>query len=233
MVRLALVDEQAERQAERLVRGAAAVMLLAMSTVLAMAAPALADDDLFGSLVGRKDKPLIDPGGFYAVVLPPGFDCAASPRHVKCQSNRGTQATLNIDVNDVPTSATVELLVLNQSDEFKKKPHYRLLSKKAVSIDGSKAMLATFTYDYNGNVDYPLVAQVLYVVKHTKAYIVAFESRGEHFGAHKSDLERVYGSFKTARLDGGGNPIIEDLEPKDAKRQDGLPDVKRALRGGF
>ena len=49
---------------------------------------------------------------------------------------------------------------------------------------------------------------------------------------HKKDLDEVYATFKTARLDGGGNPMVEDLKPKDLKsRTDAQLD--QALRGGF
>ena len=55
-------------------------------------------DELFQNLVGRVNKPLLDPAGFFAVVLPAGFDCEAQPRHVRCLGNRGVQALLTIDV---------------------------------------------------------------------------------------------------------------------------------------
>lgn len=175
-------------------------------------------DELFQSLLGRTNKPLIDPAGYFAVVIPSGFDCQAAPRKVTCNSNRGIQALLTIDVVDVPASASVELFVLNQADAYKKKPHYRKIAEKKQMLDGARAVLASFTYDHLGNVEYPIGAQALYMVKSTKAYIIHYEGRADQFAVHKADLDQLYATFKTARIDGGGNPIVEDLDPKKASR---------------
>ena len=205
----------------------AAVLLV--SAVLPSTAHA---DELFQNLVGRVNKPLLDPAGFFAVVLPAGFDCEAQPRHVRCLGNRGVQALLTIDVVDVPTSASVELLLLNQMDTYQKKPHFKLLAKKKFSIDGQRALLASFTFDHFGNVQLPGGAQAVYLVKNTKAYVIHYEGRADQFAVHKKDLDEVYATFKTARLDGGGNPMVEDLKPKDLKsRTDAQLD--QALRGGY
>ncbi|MDP2342251.1 MAG: hypothetical protein Q8O67_14940 [Deltaproteobacteria bacterium] len=188
-------------------------------------------EDLFQNLVGRQPKPLLDPAGFFAVVLPSGFDCQAQSRKVSCSSNRGVQATLSIDVVDVPVSATVEIVLLNQIDAFAKKPHYKLIGKKNLQVDGARALMATFTYDHFGNVEYAVGAQALYVVKTTKAYVIHYEGRADQFAAHKADLEQLYASFKTARLDGGGNPIVEDLKPRTGKNTG--PAFDRIGQGGF
>ena len=192
------------------------LVALVVLVVMAGSAPAQADD-IFQNLVGRQPKPLLDPAGFFSVVLPSGFDCQAAPRKVICGSNRGVQAVLTIDVIDVPKSASVEIVLLNQVDAFQKKPHYQLLGKKTLQIDGARALLATFTYDHFGNVEYAVGAQALYLVKTTKAYVIHYEGRADQIGAHKADLDQLYGSFRTARLDGGGHPIVEDLQPRPLK----------------
>jgi hypothetical protein len=194
---------------------------------------ARAQEDLFQNLTGRVNKPLLDTAGFFAVVIPSGFDCQAKARKVSCVGNRGVQAILTIDVVDVPPSASVELFVLNQIDAFKKKEHFKLLGQKALKIDGHKALLATYTFDHYGNVRLPGGAQGLYMVKNTKAYVIHYEGRADQFAVHQKDLEDLYASFKTARLDGGGNPIVEDLKPGAPKSQTGNADLDRALRGGF
>jgi hypothetical protein len=193
-------------------RGLAVAVVVALAP-LVLATPAHANE-LFQSLLGRTNKPLIDPAGFFSVVIPSGFDCQAAPRKVTCNSNRGVRALLTIDVVDVPASASVELFVLNQADAYKKKPHYRKLAEKKQMLDGARAVLASFTYDHLGNVEYPVGAQALYVVKSTKAYVIHYEGRADQFVVHKADLEQLYATFKTARIDAGGNPIVEDLDPK-------------------
>ncbi len=208
-------------------------LVVAAFVVAFAAAPIAANDPLIESFNGRVDKPLLDKEGYFAVIIPSGFDCQAKPRKVACTGNRGVQSILTIDVVDVPASATVELFLLNQMDVFKKKEHFKLLNKKTLSLDGQKALLATFTFDHFGNVRLPGGAQALYMVKNTKAYVIHFEGRADQFGVHQKDLEELYASFKTARLDGGGNPIIEDLKPLEKRGQTGNANLDRALRGGF
>jgi len=207
--------------------------VVVVSLFVALAAGAAHAEDIFEGLIGRQQKPLIDPAGYFAVLLPPGFDCEAAPRKVRCVSNRGVQGTVSIDVVDVPLSASVELFVLNQSDLYKKKPHFRLLNQKKLTIDGTKAILATYTYDHNGNVELAVGAQGLYIVKPSKAYVIHYEGPASQMSVHTKDLQELYASFKTARLDGGGHPIIEDLKPKEVENREALPDVKKALKGGY
>jgi hypothetical protein len=197
-------------------------------------APAAHADDVFQNLIGRANKPLIDPAGYFSVVIPSGFDCQAQARKVTCNSNRGIQALLTIDVVDVPASASVELFVLNQADAFKKKPHFKKVAEKKQTLDGARAVLASFTYDHFGNVEYPVGVQALYMVKSTKAYVLHYEGRADQFAVHKADLDQLYATFKTARIDGGGNPIVEDLDPKGGpSRPTTDRDVDRALHSGF
>lgn len=192
-----------------------------------------AQDDVLQGLVGRQQKPFIDPAGFFAVVVPGGFDCQAQARKVSCVGTRGVQSVLTIDVVDVPASATVELVLLNQIDAFTKKPHYQLVSKRSFNVDGGKGLLASFTYDHFGNVEYAVGAQALYLVKTTKAYVIHYEGRADQMAVHQKDLQELYASFKTARLDAGGNPIVEDLKPRNVKSSSGDPAIDRALKGGF
>jgi hypothetical protein len=208
-------------------------LTLLLTGLLLCSVPAVAADDVLQGLFGRQQKPFIDPAGYFAVVLPPGFDCQASSRKVRCTGNRGVQSIVTIDVIDVPASATVELFLLNQMDAFKKKEHFKLLAQKKQTLDGQKALLASYTFDHFGSVQLPGFAQGLYMVKSTKAYVIHYEGRADQVAVHKSDLDELYASFRSARLDGGGNPIVEDLKPKDVKSKGTLPDVDAALKSGF
>ena len=182
---------------------------------------------------GQKPKPFIDPAGYYAVILPTGFDCEAKPRKVKCTGNRGVQATLTIDVLDVPASATNEIVLLNQMDTFKKKPHFKMLQKGNTKIDKTPAVVVNFAYDYMGNVEYQVGVEELIMVRGGKLYLVHQEMRLDQLSTHKKDLEQLYRSFKPARLDAGGNPILKDLKPAPVGNPDSLPDVDKALKSGF
>lgn len=196
--------------------------------------PVLAQDDLNQLFLGNKPKPFLEPSGYYAVILPSGFDCEVKvSRHVQCRSNRGTNALLTLDVLDVPPSATSDIAMLNQMDRFQQKPHFKLINSTHTKLDGSPAITVAFQYDYLGNVEYTVGVQQLIMVRGGKLYLIHLETPLSTFGAHKKDLEQLYGSFKPARLDASGNPILEDLRPKPAKGAESQADIERALKGGF
>lgn len=215
-------------------RRLAPLVLLLLPALLIGAPLAHAEDGLDQLLFGNKPKPFIEPSGYYAVILPSGFDCEAKvSRHVECRSNRGTNALLTLDVLDVPESATSDIAMLNQMDRFQQKPHFKLITKSQTKLDGSPAITVAFQYDYLGNVEYTVGVQQLIMVRGGKLYLLHLETPLSTFGAHKKDLEQLYGSFKPARLDASGNPILEDLRPKAVKGSETSPDVERALKGGF
>ena len=170
-------------------------------------------------LMGRRAKPFIEPEGFYRVVLPTGFDCKAEHRHLECNGKRGRQASFTIDVRQVPRSATVQLIFLNQMERFQKKPHFRKVRTQSVLVDGTDAIMATFTYDYLGNVQIPVGVQALYLVRENKLFVLHFEARREAFDDYQKDMRTVWETFKPAMLDPGGNPILEDLRIEPNKRR--------------
>jgi len=173
-------------------------------------------------LIGKRPKPVVGPDGLYQVIIPGGFNCEEgdkTKRELKCQGTRGPKAALFIQVLDVPESATVALVALNEMDRLKKKPHFKHLDSRSPTIDGSPARLEKFTYDYLGNVEHPVAVQALYLVRKNKLYVLHFESRLDQFGAYVKDLIELYGTFKPAKLDDGGNPILEDTRSKKVKRR--------------
>lgn len=172
-------------------------------------------------LIGQRPKPFIEPEGFYRVVIPSGFDCKSAKRHLECQGNRTHKAFLSIDVRSVPESATVELVMLNQMERFKKKRHFKLISQEKTQVGSTKAMLATFSYDYMGNVEYPVGVKALYMIQKNKLYVIHFESQLKYFQTYQKDLANLYEAFYPARLDAAGNPLISDLQPE--KKSD-VPD---------
>jgi hypothetical protein len=203
----------------------------ALVVFAAAAQPAAANElDL---LFGQRAKPYIDPMGFYAVIFPSGFNCQARAKNVECTGNRDGQAKLVVRVIDTPPSATADLVLLNEMEHTKKKPHFKMGEKRKIVVDGSPAMVAQFTYDYMGNVEYTVGVQALYLVRQTKTYVIHFESHVNAFKTYRADLQALYGSFKPARLDAAGNPILEDLKPKNVDSPDQMPDVDRALKSGY
>lgn len=199
---------------------ASRLAVLALLALFVGALPAAAINPL--DLIGKAPKPVVGPEGLYRVIIPGGFTCeegTKEKREIKCTGTRGPQAALFIQVLDVPDSATVELVALNEMDRLKKKPHFKHLDSRSQKIDGSPARLEKFTYDYLGNVEHPVAVQALYLVRKNKLYVLHFESRLNQFGAYVRDLIELYGTFKPAKLDDGGNPILEDERSQKVKRR--------------
>lgn len=162
-------------------------------------------------LIGQRPKPYIQPDGYYRVIIPSGFNCKSEKMHLECAGNRGEKSFLSIDVRKVPKSATADLVMLNQMERFKKKRHFKLVAKDQMKVVDTTAVMATFTYDYLGNVEYPVGVKALYLVQKNKLFVIHFESKLQYFGKYQKDLATIYESFYPAKLDAGGNPIIEDL----------------------
>jgi hypothetical protein len=179
-------------------------------------------------LIGHgSPEAFVEPEGYYRVILPGGFACAPqkNKREVRCSGARGSQALVVLQVLDVPKSATVDLVALNEMQRLKKKPHFKHLGSANETIDGSPARLEKFRYDYLGNVEYPVAVQALYLVRENKLFIVHFEAPLMSFSTYAKDLVELYGTFKPAQLDEGGHPVLESMVP--AKK--GLPRTDEEL----
>lgn len=198
----------------RQLAGSALVALLSL--------PALAQVSPL-ELIGERPKPFIEPEGFYRVILPPGFDCELPKdrkRTVECTGRWAPKPKLWVTVGDVPRSATAKLYWLNEKDRFKKKPHFKVIKVEETKIRGIPAVEATFSYDYQGNVQYPVGVRAVYFIQEDKLYVVHFESRLEQFPKYMRDLTIFFESFHPTKLDPGGNPILEDVQVETDERPD-------------
>lgn len=185
-----------------------------VTVFVCMATPVHAQVDM---LLGTSPKAFVEPEGFYRVIIPSSFQCSVKARHVECRGHVGAGALLSIDVADVPASATVEAASLMKVDEFKKLPHYRTVTQVRESIDGTPVIRTKFTYDRQGNVERPMTVQTVYFVRGNKLFSLHFEVGSKDEGAYSRDLRAFYDSFKPARIDAGGHPVVEDLDPNAKK----------------
>lgn len=167
-------------------------------------------------LVGlRSPEAFVEPDGYYRVILPGGFKCQPTKgkREVRCEGARGSQALVVLQVLDVPKSATVDLVALNEMQRLKKKPHFKHIDSRSEIVDGSPARLEKFSYDYLGNVERSVGVQALYLVRENKLFVVHFEAPLKSYQAYAKDLVELYGTFKPAQLDEGGHPVLESMAP--------------------
>lgn len=199
-------------------------LVLSPNAVAKRKAKKATDKELRRLLEGRGPKPFIEPEGFYRVLLPSGFTCRAGKRKVECDGTKGAQAKLFLEVRDVPKSATPEIVMLNQMETFKKKPHFKKVSHERIDVEGVPAVAVGFTYDYMGNVERSVGVQSLYAVQENKLYLVHFEAQLRDFPTYLPSLKELYSTLKFARLDAGGHPVIEDLKPPEEGRNRQIPD---------
>lgn len=174
-------------------------------------------------LIGDGPKPFVEPESFYRVVLPPGFNCKAQKRHVTCTGRRGQNALLQIDVLDVPKSATAKLHYLNQMERFQKKLHFQEISKEDIRLHGLEGVKVAFRYDYMGNVQFKVGVLAAYLKQENKIYSVHFESKLTAFQEYEKDLEVFFETFKPTPLDPGGNPILDELKVRSERNKAGVP----------
>ena len=171
-------------------------------------------------LIGRRPKPFVEPDGYYQVILPAGFDCQLKAKqHLECQGKRNGKALLTIQVLDVPESATPELVALNEMKRFRKKPHFKELSKAKTVLAGEPAMTVSFSYDHLGNVELSAAVQALYTIRESKLFVLHFESRLDQFATYAEDLTQLYATFRPAELDAGGEPVL-DSQMRKARETD-------------
>jgi hypothetical protein len=195
---------------------------VALGVVLMAAAAASAQINP-ADLIGEGPKPFVEPEGFYRVVLPSGFDCnAKTKRRVICKGKRGTNALLQLDVLDVPTSATAKLHWLNQMERFKKKPHFEQLSKEEMTIGNVQGVKVAFKYDYLGNVNYKVGVVAAYFKQENKLYSIHFESNLLAYNKYQPDLKTLFETFRLTPLDPGGNPILDDVKLEN-EEEVGIP----------
>ena len=66
-----------------------------------------------------------------------------------------------------------------------------------------------------------------------KLYLIHHEGRLDQFDVHKKDLATLYASFKPARVDAGGNPILDDLRPAEEHHDDAMLDPSKVMKGSY
>lgn len=168
-------------------------------------------------MVGGGNSPLVDPDGYFSLILPSGFDCEVRARRADCKGTRGA-AKLTIAVREVPWSATADLAALNEMDNFKKKEHFKLGKRERIKLSGQQAVSLSFSYDHFGNVEHRTWVQAVYLVQKNKLYVIHFEARSPIASRYTRDLGRLLASFRATPLDDGGHPDFDQLFAKEKKK---------------
>jgi hypothetical protein len=196
--------------------------MFALALGAGLALPAVAWNPLEGIGTGGSNKPFVEPDGYYQVVIPGGFDCTqrrtflggsaqrTPDRVLACNGTRGAAASLVFKVRAVPRSATPELVALNEAEAVKKKQeHYKELERRTLQLAGDlDAVMIRYRYNRFGNIKHPMQVVALFATAKGRLFEIRYESREDQLPRYQEDLEQVFASFRPARLDEAGKPII-------------------------
>ena len=197
---------------------------LLLSTFGFWAAPSVGQHPEFNpALFKPGDKAFVQQKGYYQLLVPRGFDCEESKMRLECRSRKGDAALLHVEVVEVPARGTVELVALDYERRFQKKSHYQLLQKNKLTVDGTPAIMHALRYDYLGNVQKPVAVQALYLVRQNKLFLIHFECALQYYSSYLEALQKLYGTFKPAKIDDGGHPVLPRRTPKRSGK--GKPEV--------
>jgi hypothetical protein len=140
---------------------------------------------------------------------------------VECRTQIGSaQGVCTITHFTIPGKLDAELMAFNAEKELKKLPHYRKTGGGRLLLGEAKASIRSFMFDYQGNTEYPVAVEELYLVTGGKAVRVHFETMARAMPGYANDLRAVYDTLGLAEVDGLGQvvtPATPRNHPKSAR----------------
>ncbi|MES2504023.1 MAG: hypothetical protein V4534_04010 [Myxococcota bacterium] len=124
---------------------------------------------LLVSVTLHADEMQVDPAGSFSILIPSALlPCALSAGSLACPVNN---SALTIQVQKAPSSgASAALMALNAEDSVSSKPNFRMVKKETVSIDGTKTIVQTMTFNNLGNVTLPVMVRTVNAVLGNKTF---------------------------------------------------------------
>ena len=187
--------------------------------VVGLAGLALAQAEIFGP---PKPAPFFHPKGFYAVGFPGGWSYELKPdgNLVAISQNGMDRAQLTVSMRSVPKDATTENVALNAAKELRKLPHFKDGGGGRLKIAGKPASVRSFEFDWQGNTEYTITVEELYVVSGPVLFTLHFEVMKRSFPSYRNDLKAIYDSLMVAEIDADGKPF-KVVAPKPVKDSSG------------
>jgi len=196
---------------------------LLVAVVVALAGLAQAQVEIFGP---PKPAPFFHPKGFYAVGFPGGWSYELKPdgRLVATATRGRDKAQLTLTMTSVPKDADTENVALNAAKELRKLLHFKDGGGGRLKIAGKPASVRSFEFDYQGNTEYTITVEELYVVSGPVLFTLHFEVMKRSFPAYAGDLKSIYDSLMVAEIDAEGKPF-KVVAPNPVKDNSGAPKV--------
>lgn len=171
-------------------------------------------------LFNQPTTPFTAPGRLFSIEVPPGWAPALKKRDpdtVEIQAiSRPGNAVLQIRRMAVPRGAHPRQLLLNALDRrLKKLPSFKMASKRDLTLAGYQAASVTGSYLYQGNVQYPLVLEEVYLVTGSEAFVLHFECFEPAAADLATELNKLYTTFQPRPGSGAEGPFVPK-EPGEA-----------------
>jgi hypothetical protein len=152
-------------------------------------------------LLNRKPKPFVTPGGLFSVQVPPGWGVALhddDPYTIDFKGvDRPGYGILQVRRIKVPRGAHPrQLLLVAIERRLSKLPNFKIADRRDAQVAGNRAAVVTGTYAYQGNLQYPVTIEELFVVTGEEAFIFHFECFAAEAGRLATDLNTFYTSFR-------------------------------------
>jgi hypothetical protein len=118
---------------------------------------------------------------------------------LKCEGVLPTKASLTVQISEVPSEATLGLVALNQHESLESKTRFRALSKQRTTIDGTHAIIQTFTYDNLSNVMLPIWVRFIDILHPKMLAVVQITCASRDCSEYGPALREIQQSFKMTR----------------------------------
>jgi hypothetical protein len=191
-------------------------------TLLLLLLPVLAAAQLQQILGNKRPPPFVHPQGFYAVTFPRGWDHELKPNgQMVDTATKGDQALFTVTMESVPGDVDTEMVALNAGRKLRELPHYKDGGGGRLTIGGKPASIHSFQFNYQGNTEYQVAVEELYVVSGSVLFTIHFEVMRRSFPKFRKDLKQLYDGFAVAEIDATGHPKRK-ARPKSSKRKDSV-----------
>jgi hypothetical protein len=143
----------------------------------------------------------VAPGRLFAIKVPSGWGIALhdnDPYTIDFRAmTRPGNGVLQVRRITVPTGANPRQLMLNAIEtRLGKLPNFKVASRRNVQVAGHKAAAVVGSYAYQGNLQFPVALEEVYVVTGGEAFIFHFECFEPAAPELANDVNVFYSSFQ-------------------------------------
>ena len=151
--------------------------------------------------LNKKPEPFMAPGRLFSVGVPIGWQIALhedDPNTIDFKATgKPGNGILQIRRIPVPAGAHPRQLMLNAIEtRLSRLPNFKTAKKRSVQVAGYPAAAVLGTFAYQGNLQFPVAIEEIYVVTGTEGFVLHFECFEPSAPALAPDLERFYSTFQ-------------------------------------